>query len=320
MNTSVKGFDLCEGLRIVALITISVAVETLAQVEHLPATAQGTSLARVRSGFITAADGAQIHYLEAGAGLSKRPSTGQRQTEPAILFVPGWMMPAEIWEAQLSYFGARRRAIALSPRAQGKSSKPADGHFPAMRARDIKAVVEQLKLAPVALIGASMGVTDLAAYVDQFGTASAAGFVLVHGVPGADYDPAITPNLLRRAAEFQTDRRKQTAAMVRSLFQKTPGEAYLNRLTEAALGMPTNSAIASFFGAFTSDYRPALAKIDKPTLIVTARNNWLTHYEDMHRRINGARMEVLDGVGHALFVDDAPRFNALVDEFLQRLP
>jgi microsomal epoxide hydrolase len=230
------------------------------------------------------------------------------------------MMPAEIWEAQLHYFGHRRRAVALAPRAQGKSSKPADGHFPAMRARDIKAVVDQLHLAPVVLVGASMGVTDLAAYVDQFGTKDVAGFVLIHGVPGADYDPGTTPQLLQWAAGFQKNRPWQTAALVRSLFQKPPGEAYLKRLTEAALQMPTNSAIASFFGAFTADYRPALAQINKPTLIIVARNNWLSQYEEMQRRIAGARLEVFDDAGHALFIDAAARFNSLLDEFLTGLP
>jgi len=84
--------------------------------------------------------------------------------------------------------------------------------------------------------------------------------------------------------------------------------------------MPTDSAIASFFGAFTADYRPALAQIDKPTLIVVARNNWLAHYEDMHRRIKGAKLEVFDHTGHALFIEAAGRFNSLLDEFLTGLP
>jgi microsomal epoxide hydrolase len=306
-----------EAFRTIFAVMTVVATNVFDEVEHLSASVQRASPARVRSGYVTVADGARIHYLEAGA--RNLPPAAQRQSEPAVLFVPGWMMPAEIWEAQLNYFGARRRAVALAPRAQGKSSKPADGHFPAMRASDIRVVVDQLKLAPVVLIGASMGVTDLAAYVDQFGTNGVAGFALIHGVPGADYDPSATPQLLQWAAEFQKNRRQQTAALVRSLFCQPPDEAYLKRLTEAALLMPTNSAIASFFGAFTADYRPALSKIDKPTLIVVARNNWLSHYEDMRRRIKGSQLEVFDHTGHALFIEAAGRFNSLLDEFLTGL-
>jgi non-heme chloroperoxidase len=74
-----------------------------------------------------------------------------------------------------------------------------------------------------------------------------------------------------------------------------------------------------FVGAFTSDYRPALAKIDKPTLLVVAQSPWVPTYQDMQKRIPGSRMEVLENVGHALFVDDADRFNSLLDAFLKAL-
>lgn len=51
--------------------------------------------------------------------------------------------------------------------------------------------------------------------------------------------------------------------------------------------MPTSSAIAAFFGSFTSDFRPALSKVDKPALIITAKNQWTAQYEAMQRQIIG---------------------------------
>jgi len=42
-----------------------------------------------KSGFVTTPDGMKIHYIEAGPAESVRNS-------PAILFVPGWTMPADI--------------------------------------------------------------------------------------------------------------------------------------------------------------------------------------------------------------------------------
>ena len=36
----------------------------------------------------------------------------------AILFVPGWLMPAEIWQPQLTYFADLQRVVAMDPRAQ----------------------------------------------------------------------------------------------------------------------------------------------------------------------------------------------------------
>lgn len=236
-----------------------------------PLAAQGSNEPARAGGFITTPDGIKIHYLEA------RPPAAS-SNGPTLLFVPGWTMPGWIWEPQIAHFAKTHRVVAMDPRSQGESSQTSEGHYPAARARDIKAVVDQLKLAPVVLVGWSMGVTEAAAYVDQFGTDTLAGLVLVDGWAGADYDPKVTPQMWQWAAGFQKNRQAQTEAFVRSMYKKPQSEEYLKRVTQASLRTPTNSAVALFVGAFTSDYRPALAKIDKPTLIVAAQSPWVTAY------------------------------------------
>ena len=261
--------------------------------------------------FVTTSDNIRIRYVQAGKAQPGRP---------ALLFVPGWTMAAEIWEPQISHFSKSRRVVAMVPRSQGGSSKPADGNYPATRARDIRAVVDRLKLAPVVLIGWSMGVTELASYVDQFGNDTLAGLVLVDGIAGAAFDPQVSPVMLRWAASLQVDRRKTTEAFVRSMFRKLQSEPYLRALVETSLKTPTNSAVALFLGSFTTDNRTALARIKVPTLIVRAAGSpWTAAFEELHERIKGSRLETMEGVGHALFVDDAAGFNALLDEFLSRI-
>ncbi len=295
------------------------------------ATAQQGRVAGTKSGFVTTADGVKIHYLEAKTRLAiiedvdkPRGSYSRKIWEgparPAILFVPGWTMPAEIWEKQIAHLAKTHWVVAMDPRSQGLSSQTTEGHYPAARARDIKAVVDQLKLAPVVLVGWSMGVAELAAYVDQFGTDTLAGLVLVDGIAGGEADPALTKGMFGWAANFQHDRRKATDAFVRSMYKKPQSEAYYQRVIRASLRTPTNSAMALFLGAFSTDNRPALAKINKPTLIVVAAGGpWMAAYEDLHKRIAGSRMEIFENVGHALFVDEPERFNALLDEFLRTL-
>lgn len=261
----------------------------------------------MRAGTIASVDGTRIHYLERGSGAQ------------AILFVPGWMMPADIWHEQLAYFGKTRRAIAIDPRSQGDSQKVADGNYPAMRARDLGAVIEALKLERVVLVAASSGVTDACAYIEQFGTDRIAGIVFVHGVPGADFDPKVAQGLFQWAQRFQTDRAKATEGLVRSLFVK-PREEVVRALTAKALKMPTSMAIAAFVGAFTSDYRPALAKIDKPVLVLAGRSPWREQYEAMRDRVKDAKLETWDDAGHALYLEQPERFNARVEEFLKTLP
>jgi microsomal epoxide hydrolase len=271
--------------------------------------AQAQKPAATKSGFVTSADGARIHYIDAGKG-------------PAILLVPGWTMPGWIWEKQITQFSITHRVVAMDPRAQGESSQTAEGLYPAARARDIKAVVDQLKLAPVVLVGWSMGVAELAAYVEQFGTDSLAGLVFVDGWAGRDYDPNTLPNMFQWVPGFQKGRLKWTEDFVRSnfLFKKPQSEEYVERLTNAMLQTHTGSAIAIWVGFFTSDFRPALAKIDKPTLIIAASGGLCGGVcEDMQKHIRSSHLEIMENVGHALFVDDPARFNSLLEDFVRGL-
>ena len=70
-----------------------------------------------KSGFFKTSDGVRIHYLEAGSG---RP----------IVFIPGWTMPAWIWQKQIDEFSKNYHVIAVDPRSQGESDKPPYGHLP----------------------------------------------------------------------------------------------------------------------------------------------------------------------------------------------
>ena len=258
----------------------------------------------VTNGFVDTADGAKIHYHEAGKG-------------PAILFVPGWTLTADIWEAQIAHFSKTRRVVAIDPRGQGDSSKVADGLYPAARARDIKTVIDTLKLAPVVLVGWSMGVADVIAYVDHAGTSDLAGIVLVDGIAGGDWHPTISPLMVAWAGGMQRDRVKQTEAFVRQMYRTPQSEEYLKKVTAWSLKTPTNTAIASFIGTMTSDFRPTLSKIDRPTLIaITPGGPWDPVVEQMHQAIAGSRLEKFEGAGHALFVDQADKFNAVLESFL----
>lgn len=80
----------------------------------------------VRSQFFKTSDGLRLHYLEAGSG----PRT--------LVFVPGWLMPAEIFEQQILALAADHRVIVLDPRGQGRSKAPPQRLQAAARARDIE--------------------------------------------------------------------------------------------------------------------------------------------------------------------------------------
>jgi len=226
-------------------------------------------------------------------------------------------MTAEIWDAQLAHFSRAWRAVAMDPRAQGGSSHTLEGLHPARRAGDIKAVVDRLRLAPVVLVGWSMAVSEIAAFVDRFGTADLSAVVLVDGIAGGPLDGKTTPAMLQWIGALQRDRQAQTSAFVRSMFRTPRGPDYLARVTADALRTPTAAAVALIVGAMTEDHRAALDRLDRPTLLAVAPGGPFDEaYAEMARRIPGVRVERFEGAGHALFVDQAERFNRVLEEFL----
>lgn len=257
----------------------------------------------LKSGFVTTSDGVRLHYLESGAG-------------PAILFVPGWTMPAEIWEPQIAHFAPRYRVVAMDPRSQGVSDRPAEGHYPERRAQDIKEVIDRLKLAPAVLVGWSLAVSELLTYVEQYGTSSVRALVLVDGTIGSDPTPRDTAQTWAWLKALQLNRRDFTETFVRSMYAKPQPEAYLQRVVAASLQTPTNSAVVLIANSTArGDWRQVLPKLDRPVLYA-AGPRMKAQAEMLKARVPSARIEHFDDCGHALFVDDAPRFNRVVEEFL----
>jgi non-heme chloroperoxidase len=265
--------------------------------------AQGT-----KSGFIKTSDGVRIHYIEAGEGK-------------AIVLIPGWRMPAWIWQKQIDELSKKYRVIAVDPRSQGESDKPTYGHLPETRARDYKELVDQLGLKQPALIGWSMGCGELLSYVEQFGDDGISGLVLVDGLIPAKQNPEIVSVLSQWTNQLQQDRQKEADVFVRAMFKKPQPENYIQRVKHATLEVPTDTAVALIYNMLSvTDFSNAFARINRPMLF--AYEPALQPNADFLKAKLGdkVRLERFDGDGHALFVDNPVKFNGVVEEFVQSLP
>jgi non-heme chloroperoxidase len=261
--------------------------------------------APVKDGSFTTSDGVKIHYLESGTGL-------------IILFVPGWTMPAEIWQPQIEYFSKKYHVVAVDPRSQGASDKPAEGNYPGRRAQDYKELIDHLGGSPVVLVGWSLAVHEALTYVEMFGTDKLSGLVLVD-LPV--YTPSTQEERDRRYTmlhNFQADRKQFAATFVRGMYHKPQPEQYLESVTAASLKTPTNSAVAMLAElAVKNDLRPALPKLNIPVLSAMTENN-RSAAELITSSVPGSQAEVFEDAGHCLFVDDADRFNTVLDNFLKK--
>ncbi len=260
--------------------------------------------AQPKSAFFTTSDGVRIHYLEAGKG-------------PAIFFIPGWTMPAWIWEQQIAHFSSKYHVIAVDPRSQGESDKPVEGNYPERRARDYKELIDNLKLTPVVLVGWSMAVPEIMAYVNQFGSADLRAAVLVDGF--IVLDPGTQKMFFALSHMIAADRKNLTSNFVHDMYTKPQTDGYYDRLLAESLKTPTNTAVELLIDSH-QDWTATLPKLaDKPVLYVTT-----THVKpqaDIARKsLPNLQSEVIADGKHAFFVDHAEQFNAAVDKFLAAIP
>jgi pimeloyl-ACP methyl ester carboxylesterase len=181
--------------------------------------------------FFTASDRVKLHYIEAGQGQ-------------ALLFIPGWLMPADVWEKQIQELSKNYHVIALDPRSQGLSDMTTVGNNPLRRSQDIQELLTTLHLDSVVLVGWSLGAYDALAYLDQFGTDKLYALVLVDSPLAPPSGPAPTQRspFLRR---FINDREKADKSYVWSLFKKEQPLEFYKNLDRLADRIPTDIALAT---------------------------------------------------------------------------
>ncbi|MBT2446853.1 alpha/beta hydrolase [Streptomyces sp. ISL-43] len=106
---------------------------------------------------VTGADGVRLAAWEFRSAAAESPE------EPAALLLHGLMGRAFHWAGTARWLGASRRVVAFDQRGHGQSERPPAGSGSSTSyareafVADAEAVIEQLGLAPVALIGHSMG-------------------------------------------------------------------------------------------------------------------------------------------------------------------
>jgi non-heme chloroperoxidase len=256
--------------------------------------------------FFLSSDGVRLHYLEAGSPAAH-----------TLVFVPGWTMPAWIWMPQIQAFSRRYHVVAFDPRGQGDSATPAGGYEPIRRGRDVAELLGHLGRQPVVIIGWSLGVLDTLASIRVAGGRLLAGLVLVDNSVGEEPPPLAYkpgPRRVRPPPNYTASMQ----AFVRAMFARPQSPAYLERLTEASLRTPrAASRLLLAYPVPRSFWREAVYATKVPLLYVI-RPRWVAQGENLMRNRPHTEMEVFTDAGHALFVDDAARFNSVTEDFLQR--
>jgi non-heme chloroperoxidase len=281
------------------------------------AVGQRRNPAPIREGYVAVAADVRIHYLQSGDRASSR----------ALVLIPGWRLPSYLWNEQLGRFGESGRVIAIDPRSQGPSTKTLDGNTPESRARDLHELLGELGVSECVLVGWSQGAQDVAAYLQQFGTGSIAGVVFVDspvsaGTAEIEIHREFSKAILSNISAYATSPKEFSNGMVHAIFAQPHPDIDFGKLEQSTLQTPTAIGIAMLTAdIFGADRRPALARLNKPALaIASAQSPLLEVQKEMAATIPNAKLVVIAGAAHAVFVDQPAKFDAALQAFLQGLP
>ena len=255
---------------------------------------------------IELSDGVRLQYVEQG-DPSGTP----------VLFLHGMTDSWRSFELVLPHLPPWFRALAVSQRGHGDSSRPAEGYHPDDFTGDVAAFVDRLGMERPVIVGHSMG-SVVAQLVAARSPDRARGLVLAGAFPGyrgnrvvADLVDAVT-----RLAD------PVDPAFVREFQESTIARPipawYLDTVIAESLKLPARVWHAAFNGLLALDAIPVSA-IVAPTLVVWGDRDAVAGRVDQDALvagIRGARLTVYEGTGHALHWEEPARFAADVAAFV----
>lgn len=293
--------------------------------------AEGTAL---RYTSVTSTDGVVLNVAEAGP-----------RDAPAVLFLHGIGQSLTSWRRQLdSPLAARLRLVAFDLRGHGDSGKPAtpESYRRACQwADDVRVVRESLGLDRPVLVAWSFGGLVAMNYVRCEGTKSLAGLALVATTggrlvvppPGAAPPAAPQPGSLSpqaAAAEMSApDLRRNLVgarAFARAMTATPPDADWYEETVAALMRLPAYVRRAMGGeqvgpdGARITTNEDLAARLTLPMLVVTGARDALSDgtvtAAAYRAKFPAARVVTYPEAGHSPFAEDAARFNADLEAFV----
>ena len=268
---------------------------------------------------ITARDGTQIYYKDAGVG-------------PTVVLSHGWPLNADSWDIQMHHLTSNGfRVVAHDRRGHGRSDDSWSGNDMDTFADDLAMLINRLDLQKVTLVGFSMGGGEVARYIGRHGTARLCKAALISAVPPLMLQTATNPigvpiavfDDMREKLRFDRSQAYQEIS-IPFFGANRPGSSATKGMQDAFWlhGMQASSkSTLDCVKAFSeTDFTEDLKKFDLPTLIVHGDDDQIVPIEAAGlasaKIISNARLEIYQGAPHGLTQTHAIKFNADLLDFL----
>ncbi len=239
---------------------------------------------------------------------------GSRVAPLTFVLIPGWCMPAWLWQPQIDALAAHYPVIALDPRGQGESDVPDHGYNFERRATDIRDCLRPYK--NVVLVGWSLGALEVLEYAHRFGEHKLAGLVLVDNSVGELPVPQSESGFLD---DLRRDRDKELDDFVHAMYAKPRPESEAAALLADVKRMSLDNSIALLSSGIPREHWKACAHAFSKPLLYVVTPQFEAQARNLEKNRPGTRIEVFSDAGHALFADEPERFNALMLDFAERI-
>ncbi len=212
------------------------------------------------------------------------------------------------------------RAIALTQRGHGDSSRPESAYWFKDYSDDLTAFLDALKIDKAVVVGHSLGASNgLKFAIDHADRLS--GLLLISAF--ASYTKSEAPHALWEAVSDMPD--PVDPGFIREFQESTLGrpipDAFFQTILSESQKLPAQvwRAVVKC-NLEDDDLLQEAYKIRAPTLLVRGEKDELVSQEDaeaLKREILNARLLVHEGVGHAVHWEDPDRFAAELKSFLE---
>lgn len=292
------GINHCAGTRRFMLIVLMSAVIAPTFDKEIPA------------GEVESADGVVIRYDSRSEGSS------------ALVFIHGWCCNRTFWEPQLAHFAKERQVVAVDLAGHGESGSGRKDYTMASFGQDVAAVVRELKLKKLVLVGHSMGgpvMLEAAALLND----EVSGLIAVDAF--TDPDEAYTyQQITDYCRPFKDDfpkAMKDALLHEEDFFRKDSDQKLIDRIIAVMTAAPPAMGHSAFLGMLdfaNCRQRPLMSQVKVPFLCINAKRDE-QKVKDGRKYAPQFDVITLPNSGHFLMMEHPDEFNELLQQQLKKL-